>query len=621
LAGSYDTPGVAKGVFVSGDHAFVADGTAGLQVIDITNTAVPTLAGSYDTPGFSHRVGVSGDLAFVADQSALLAIDVSNPAVPTLAGTYVMPLQTGAWDVYIAGDYAYVASGGLAGGLHVIDIADPSSPSLAGSYDTPDQALGVHVSGNYAFVADGDDGELLVIDISDPSSPTPTASHITPGSAQGVHVAGDLAFVADYTSGLRVIQVFQGEVYPDSNEARSLLVGSESDTVVSARLTATQTDDITWELSADGGANWQVFGHDGTFGEFSFPGTNLFWRSTLVWETSGDAPVASDLTIAWFFENGVVESVADIGYDQGRQVRVEWTRSGSDFVGATPQVTEYAVYRKHDPAAPSPASDIPIRAPAIDGWDYVLTVPADAEDYYAVLVPTLKDSTIAEGMHYSTFFVRARMATPGVHFDSAPDSGYSVDNLEPHVPSGLVVAYNTGNGNQLSWEPCPDEDFNVFRVYRSNDPDFTPAPENLADETTGTEWQDPVHGGGDVHYKITAVDLSGNESDATGPGSATGVTEIEIPRSFALHQNVPNPFNPTTTIAFDLPERANVKLAIFDVSGRLVRMLVDTDMSPGHKSISWNGKDTAGRKAASGVYFYRLETPSFEQSKKMILLQ
>jgi hypothetical protein len=95
----------------------------------------------------------------------------------------------------------------------------------------------------------------------------------------------------------------------------------------------------------------------------------------------------------------------------------------------------------------------------------------------------------------------------------------------------------------------------------------------------------------------------------------------DVPKRFALAQNHPNPFNPTTTIAFDLPVRTSVRLVIYDVSGRLIRTLVDDEMSPGQQSVRWDGRDAAGRKAASGVYFYRLETPAFNQSRKMILLQ
>ncbi len=122
----------------------------------------PTLAGSYDTPGKAYGVFVSGSYTYVADDvSGLQVINVSSPASPTLVGTY--DTQGEAWDVYVAGSYAYVAD--YSSGLQVIDVSNPASPTQAGSYDTRGAAWGVFVSGSYAYVADDVSG-LQIIDVS-----------------------------------------------------------------------------------------------------------------------------------------------------------------------------------------------------------------------------------------------------------------------------------------------------------------------------------------------------------------------------------------------------------------------------------------------------------------------
>jgi len=90
---------------------------------------------------------------------------------------------------------------------------------------------------------------------------------------------------------------------------------------------------------------------------------------------------------------------------------------------------------------------------------------------------------------------------------------------------------------------------------------------------------------------------------------------------FALHQNYPNPFNPATKISFDLPSPMNVKLYIYDVKGHLVKTLLNKTMTEGRKGIIWYGDNNDGQPVKSGVYFYQLVTPEFEDSKKMILLQ
>jgi hypothetical protein len=202
------------------------------------------------------------------------------------------------------------------------------------------------------------------------------------------------------------------------------------------------------------------------------------------------------------------------------------------------------------------------------------------------------------------------------------DSGYSVDNIAPGVPEGLSVAYNTGSGNQLTWDPCPDSDFQYFKIYRGTDPDFIPGPGNELDATADTTWNDPEYDGWSVYYKITALDHAGNESDAASPGNMSAIEEPVIPDVFALYQNVPNPFNPTTTINYDVPAGGgHVTLRIYDVAGRQVQTLVNGSQTPGRKTVVWNGRNSSGQMVATGVYFYRMTALGFEQTRKMVMLK
>jgi hypothetical protein len=235
---------------------------------------------------------------------------------------------------------------------------------------------------------------------------------------------------------------------------------------------------------------------------------------------------------------------------------------------------------------------------------------------------TLADSTVSAGMYYSTFLVRALTATPGVSYFSFPDSGYSLDNFSPGPPQNLVVAYNTGGGNTLTWDPVEETDVLCYRVYRGMSPGFTPAPENLEHTTTGTEWIDPVSDGWMYYYRITAVDRSGNESDAITTGTATATGDGAVPQALALYPNVPNPFNPSTQIRYDVPEGgARVTLRVFDVHGRLVRTLEDAAKPAGVYTVPWDGRDSRGARLASGVYFIRIESGSVTFTHKTTLLK
>jgi hypothetical protein len=99
------------------------------------------------------------------------------------------------------------------------------------------------------------------------------------------------------------------------------------------------------------------------------------------------------------------------------------------------------------------------------------------------------------------------------------------------------------------------------------------------------------------------------------------VQEPEIPSELTLQQNYPNPFNPTTTIAFSLPEKTRVTLAIYDVHGRLVTRLVDAELDAGFKEYRWDGTDSRRCPVGSGVYFCRLDTGTGTLVEKMVLLR
>ena len=88
------------------------------------------------------------------------------------------------------------------------------------------------------------------------------------------------------------------------------------------------------------------------------------------------------------------------------------------------------------------------------------------------------------------------------------------------------------------------------------------------------------------------------------------------PAAFRLHQNYPNPFNPATKIRFTLPRAAEVKLEVFNIMGQKVATLIDKQLNAGDHTCMWDGSGVA-----SGVYFYRLETPDFAATKKMVLMK
>lgn len=97
--------------------------------------------------------------------------------------------------------------------------------------------------------------------------------------------------------------------------------------------------------------------------------------------------------------------------------------------------------------------------------------------------------------------------------------------------------------------------------------------------------------------------------------------ENSLPTNFYLEQNYPNPFNPNTAIDFTLSEESIVKLTIYDLSGKLIKEIINVPMNAGNHSIIWDGKGADGVKVGAGMYLYNLQTTNFSQTKKMILLR
>jgi hypothetical protein len=111
-----------------------------------------------------------------------------------------------------------------------------------------------------------------------------------------------------------------------------------------------------------------------------------------------------------------------------------------------------------------------------------------------------------------------------------------------------------------------------------------------------------------------------SESFAVGvPGEDPGDTAPAL--AFRLHAAVPNPFNPSTQIAFDLPQAGPVRLAVYDLRGALVRLLTDGPLAAGRQVAVWDGRDDAGRGLASGVYFIRLDAGGRRAQQKALLLK
>jgi hypothetical protein len=119
----------------------------------------------------------------------------------------------------------------------------------------------------------------------------------------------------------------------------------------------------------------------------------------------------------------------------------------------------------------------------------------------------------------------------------------------------------------------------------------------------------------DVGYKVY------NQSNQIISSGRKMIKVIAIPAEFALHQNYPNPFNPITTINYDVPNNGKIKMVIYDLMGREVRILMNHELAAGYHTLTWDGKNTIGQIASAGLYFCQLRSQNYTKTIKMLLLK
>jgi hypothetical protein len=178
-----------------------------------------------------------------------------------------------------------------------------------------------------------------------------------------------------------------------------------------------------------------------------------------------------------------------------------------------------------------------------------------------------------------------------VHFAYSTNNGVSFTNIGGPVNAGTIPAGGTQTAIKV-WNNVTAGSY-LIKV--------TADPNNLINESTETN-----------NVSVFPISVGGSGKVADGSGESS--SPVETPRSYALEQNYPNPFNPATTIRYDLPVAGVVTLKVFDLVGQEVAVLVREYQEAGRHAVRFE----AGH-LPSGVYFYRLQTERFIETKRMLL--
>lgn len=178
---------------------------------------------------------------------------------------------------------------------------------------------------------------------------------------------------------------------------------------------------------------------------------------------------------------------------------------------------------------------------------------------------------------------------------------------------------------ELELEINAANDFQTIQIYRNAV--FYDSELVSGNDLTWTYLDTVPTDPGDYYYHLRIIQA---DQDATWTSPIwfhvdtsvpTDVATGSVPGVLALHENSPNPFNPTTQIRFDVPKRGRVSLEVYDISGRLVRTLVDQALEEGTHTATWTGTDNIGNEVGSGLYFYRISAGGKTISKKMMLMR
>jgi len=228
-------------------------------------------------------------------------------------------------------------------------------------------------------------------------------------------------------------------------------------------------------------------------------------------------------------------------------------------------------------------------------------------------------------------------ATVFINVTAVNDAPAPFPHNQPHYSYTLpITGDNVADSLLMSWNPAADVDGDTVRysLYFMGELAIMPS----FSDTAATQVKLPhqaiadslkAHGQPTIagYWTVLAYDRedttwADNESYLTIDASTLDIFRWALlPEHFALHQNHPNPFNPATTLRFDLPEASDVTLLVYDLLGREVTRLVAGRLEPGYHAVVWNGLDRSGRQAPTGVYIARMVSAQYTRTIKLVLLK
>ena len=664
--GEIATPGRARSVAVEGDTAYVADGAAGVQVIDTSVPSKPSLIKTLG--GFTnvHRVRVADDKLYALDRDRGMLVfnlrDVHNAQIarprrffrtagtplnvaihngtiyfsdnrhglfildPSPFGDFVVrsvaPILAAAHEVAETRNttHAFVASGNLI----LVDVTDDQNPEIDARLNTPGLAAGIQFQNNTVYLTDQQTG-LHVINVHNPQQPRRIATQPTSGNATDVVLRDTLAYIADGKGGIQTIDI------SDSASPKWLHRHAFGGTAYGL--------DVV-ETVGGGQTLYVANGVDGL--------------KTLEFTTPYQGTVTKKLPLS------TNSAVSNNPIEAANCTKV-YVENGHGFVAANTGVFIVNLAADtvvaHIPTT-SPVSDIALH----EGYAYLC---AESVIVIDSRVPQQSRIVSRRDIPGSAYRVVIDASSPAHAYVAALDGGLHVFNITAPITPRLVSSYATqGNatGVALSDKRAYLLDSSVgvvvLDVAEPNNPKLQDVYENdslpidikvsnnhlylldsdsvqVIDTRTltatsrfrGLRFPFELKLIGSTLYvadlyqlRIFRVNPDGYSLAVEDLTQSNWTPKIVNPTLVTqLKQNFPNPFNPETWIPYQLASDVNVSLYIYDAQGKRIYFKTLGYRKAGSHTAYWDGRNIAGEPVASGIYFYTLQAGDFQATRKMII--
>ncbi len=668
----------AHTITIVGHFAYVSGcrnsggGAVGIRFLDLTNPIAPVDVGGWNGV-YTHDCQVRGNTLYASNisNSEFTILNITNKAAPVIIKQFTWAGNS-SHNADLSGDGRYLlTTDEVAGGhLHVFDLIDPVNPVQVAEWTANPGAIihNIHIKGTLAFISYYTEG-TRVVDISNPAFPVEVGYYDTwPGASGGFNgnwevypyaVSGNL-YLSDISTGLYIVryQATTGSVSGTVRESGGgpAIAGATVKIAGGPQTSASATG--FYKLFSSPGAHTLVTT------SFGFAPDSAVVSLSL----GSDAPHDVDLVrLPSVAVGGVVRDAGTLATLANASITIAGTPllRSSDGAGAYGfAAVPYGVFEfnasrfgyapahhtvtvtLHDPLlqtsedfALQPAAIAHDFEPSAQGWTRVappnqattgLWIWADPVGSGGGAVQPEDDHTAAPG---HLCWVTGNSASPSDAVGTADIDNGATILLSPAFDLSAVAnpvlsywRFYTNNGGAN-----PDSD--TLRVEISNNGGTSwKYVEKLVQSTS--QWvpvtipvANFVTPTATMRVRFTAEDLGAgsvvecaiDDFMAYGAGLATDVAPSAVANRLAA--NVPNPFNPTTRIRFELAQASAAELRIYDVGGRAIRTLASGWLAAGPHERLWDGRDDRGQRVASGAYVMRLKAGSFDASRRLVLVK